>query len=71
MTEKNEKLEITVATTTRATKSKAVPLEEIIPNQNFKITFGDRWYYFTKGEAVKVPAELKVFLKQQGALEVI
>ena len=60
-----------VTVTTTAVKAKEAPKVEIVTNETFKVMFGDRWYYFTKGEPTKVSAEMKAFLLKQGALAVI
>lgn len=57
-----------VVTVTTTVKSKEAEKVEIATNETFKIMYGDRWYYFTKGEPVKVSKELKAFLLKQGAL---
>lgn len=44
---------------------------EITTKEDFKIMYGDRWFYFTKGTIVTVPKELKEFLQKQGALDVM
>lgn len=44
---------------------------EIVTKETFKIMFGDRWYFFKKGEPVTVSKEMKNYLNKQGALAVI
>lgn len=61
----------TVKVTTTATKVADAQKVEIVTNEDFKIRFGDRWYYFTKGEPTKVTVEMKAYLLKQGALAVI
>lgn len=65
--------EVTPAITVSMTSAKAKEASkvEIVTNETFKIAFGDRWYYFTKGVPVKVAPELKAFLLKQGALAVL
>lgn len=60
-----------VTVTTTMVKAKEAPKVEIVTNESFKIRFGDRWYYFTKGEPTKVSEEMKAYLLKQGALAVI
>lgn len=68
-----EKPEVVVsvpATKVKETK-KAEPLVEIVTKETFKVMYGDRWYFFTKGVPVKVSKELKNYLNKQGALAVL
>lgn len=52
---------------TKTTNKKVV----IVPNQDFKMVYGNKWYYFMKDQEVEVPEELKAYLKAQGALAVV
>ena len=60
-----------ITVTTTDVKAKEAPKVDIVTNETFKIMFGDRWHYFTKGEPTKVSPELKAYLLKQGALAVI
>ena len=69
---KTEKPDLVVSVSaTKAKESTKEPLVEIATKESFKIMYGDRWYYFTKGETVKVSKDLKEYLNRQGALAVL
>lgn len=44
---------------------------KIVPNQTFKMVYGNKWYYFSEGIELEVSEELKAYLKAQGALAVV
>ena len=76
MTEKSNALkveipEVSVATTSKTKTKKTADTCDITTKEDFKIMYGDRWFYFTKGTVVTVPKELKEFLQKQGALDVL
>lgn len=74
MAEKKLEVEVNVpevkVTSTVKTKKTAETCEVATKN-DFKIMYGDRWYYFTKGTVVTVPKEVKEFLQKQDALAVL
>lgn len=69
----SEPVEVEVSTTIpqSSTKKEKVTTVEIVTKQSFKMMYGDRWYYFTKGEPVAVTQEIKDYLLKQDALAVI
>ena len=74
MTEKSNALKVEIPEVSVATTSKNVKKEELVDiscNQEFKIMYGNKWYYFKVVEVVKVPKELKDYLAKQGALAVL
>ena len=44
---------------------------KIVPNQTFKMVYGNKWYYFSEGTELEVSEDLKAYLKAQGALAVV
>lgn len=69
---KTEKPDLVVSVSaTKAKETTKEVLVEIVTKESFKIMYGDRWYYFTKGTPVKVSKELKEYLNRQGALAVL
>lgn len=61
--------EVAVNTTVKSKKTSDTC--EIVTKEDFKIMYGDRWYYFTKGTVMTVPKEVKEFLQRQDALAVL
>mgnify|MGYP000019420124 CR=1 FL=1 len=69
-------IEVTMPTVEVETKveTKKAPVEkkvEVATNEDLKIYYGDRWYFFNKGEKVSVIPEIKEYLRLQGALAVL
>ena len=64
MAEKKIEVEIPateVKVTSTAKTKKTADTCDITTKEDFKIMYGDRWFYFTKGTVVTVPKELKEF----------
>lgn len=68
-----EPIEVEVSTTIpqSAKQSNKNSEVEIVTKTSFKVFYGDRWYFFTQGNTVKVPQELKEYLLKQDALAVM
>ena len=69
-------IEVTMPTVEVETKveTKKAPVEkkvEVATNEDLKIYYGDRWYFFNSEEEVMVIPEIKEYLKRQNALAVL